>query len=124
MKQRVIAMILSFAMLITCFPFAAFAEEEPTLSVNIPESFKVGEATEFTVSTTGGDKAGTMVIGTAEFDGAEAVEKLEYYEVKDGNWYEFTGESFGPAGGFPLSDATSRFRVTFKERIKESRQSG
>ena len=25
------------------------------------------------------------------------------------------GDTFGPESGFPLSDATSRFRVTFKD---------
>ena len=41
--------------------------------------------------------------------------KIEYYEVKDGKWYELPGTGFGPVDGFALSDATSSFRVTFKD---------
>ena len=73
----------------------------------------VGETQEFEVTTTANDYNGKMVIGTSDFSNPEAIEKLEYYEVKDGKWYELTGD-FGPAQGFPLSDATSKFRVTWK----------
>ena len=55
-----------------------------------------------------------MVIGTSNFSDADAIEKLEYYEVKDGKWYELKGD-FGPSTGFPMSNATSKFRVTFKK---------
>ncbi len=92
------------------------ADKVPSeLTTDIGEkSFTVGQPTEFTFTTTANDQKDTMVIGTATFSDPDAIEKLEYYEVQDGNWYELTGD-FGPAGGFPLSDATSRFRVTFKE---------
>ena len=86
----------------------------PTLTVTKPDTFTVGEAVEYSVSTTGGSKAGTIVKGVFTYD-ATKVEKLEYLETQDGKWYELTGDSFGPAAGFPLSDATSKFRVTFKE---------
>jgi len=56
-----------------------------------------------------------MVVGTGGLSNPDAIEKLEYYEVKDGNWYELpAGADFGAATGFPLSDATSTFRVTFE----------
>ena len=55
-----------------------------------------------------------MVVGTGGLSDSEAIEKLEYYEVNDGMWYELpAGSNFGPATGFPLADATSKFRVTF-----------
>lgn len=85
-----------------------------TLTTNIgQQAFYVGVPTEFTFTTTANDDAGKMVIGTSNFSNAEAIEKLEYYEVKNGQWYELKGD-FGPSTGFPMSDATSRFRVTFK----------
>ena len=117
-KAQWLSLIVAAAMVLCMLPMAAFAagDEGPTLTLNMPDTFTVGEPVEFSVTTTKGNAAeNTMVIGTAEFDGAEAVEKIEYYEVKDGNWYELTGDSFGPSSGFPLSDATSKFRVTFKE---------
>lgn len=105
-------------MVVSLFSITAFAaEEDPTVSIDMPETFTVGQPIEFTISTTAGKLANTntMVIGTSDFNGADAIEKLEYYEVQDGNWCELQGSSFGPSFGFPLSDSTSRFRVTFKE---------
>ena len=87
---------------------------EPTVTVDMPETFVIGQPTAFAITTTGGDKAGTLVLGKSTFSGTAAIEKIEYYEVNDGQWYELTGD-FGPPGGFPLGDATSYFRVTFKE---------
>ena len=54
-----------------------------------------------------------MVVGTSNFSDPNAIEKLEYYEQSNGQWYELSGE-FGPATGFPMYDASSKFRVTFK----------
>ena len=88
---------------------------EPTVTIDMPATFTVGQPMEFSISTTGGDKAGTMVLGTSVFSGSAAIEKIEYYEENDGNWYELTGDHFGPASGFPLGDFTSKFRVIFKE---------
>lgn len=85
-----------------------------TLTTNIgQQTFYVDVPTEFTFTTTANDDAGKMVIGTSNFSNADAIEKLEYYEVANGNWCELTGD-FGPDQGFPMSNATSRFRVTFK----------
>ena len=86
-----------------------------TLTTNIDkQKFVVGEPTEFTFTTTANDDANIMVIGTSNFSDGDAIEKLEYYEVKDGKWYELKGD-FGPSTGFPMSNATSKFRVTFKK---------
>ena len=84
------------------------------LTTNIGEThFVVGVPTEFTYTTMANDDANKRVIGTSNFSDTEAIEKLEYYEVQDGNWYVLNGD-FGSSAGFPMSDATSRFRVTFK----------
>ncbi|MBE6808056.1 MAG: hypothetical protein E7524_01160 [Ruminococcaceae bacterium] len=91
-----------------------------TLTTTIADShYVVGRQKEFTFTTVANTDAGAMVLGSFEFldgegnDAASAVEKLEYLEVQSGNWFEFYGD-FGPATtGFPLTDATSRFRVTF-----------
>ncbi len=84
------------------------------LTTDIGEiEFVIGVPTEFTFTTTANDDKDTMVIGTSNFSDAEAIEKLEYYEVQNDTWIELTGD-FGPAAGFPMADATSKFRVTFK----------
>ena len=84
------------------------------LTTDIGEiEFVIGVPTEFTFTTTANDDKDTMVIGTSNFIDAEAIEKLEYYEVQNDTWIELTGD-FGPAAGFPMADATSKFRVTFK----------
>ena len=86
-----------------------------TLTTDLSEkTFKLHEATEFTFTTTAGDDAGTMVKGRFTFNDQAALEKLEYLESKNGEWYEFSGD-FGPETGFPLIDGTSRFRATFQK---------
>ena len=104
----------------TC-TFTSVAPVAPTLTLAAPDTFTAGVPAEFTVSTTKGDYAGGFVKGVGGItSGAEHVEKLEYYETAAGKegWYELKGDSFGPASGFPLMDATSRFRVTFKDAGK------
>ena len=73
------------------------------------------EPVEFTFSTVAGDDAGKLVKGSSNFGVkyADALETLEYYEVKDGNWYDLKGHEFG-GPGFPMADATSKFRAAFK----------
>ena len=78
------------------------------------KEFVVGTATDFTFTTIANDDAGTMVKGSFVFSDPDAIETLEYRESKNGEWYEFYGD-FGPATGFPMTDATSQFRVTFKK---------
>ena len=89
---------------------------DSSLSTNMNTlDFVVGTPTEFEFTTVAGSKAGTMVKGHSEFDNQDALEKLEYYEVQDGTWKEFPGGDYGPAEGFPLADATSKFRATFSK---------
>jgi hypothetical protein len=73
--------------------------------------FKVGKQQEYEVSTVANDDAGRMVRAYFEIPSAASV---EYYEVADGNWYPL-GNEYGPAGGFPVADATSKFRAVFSE---------
>ena len=88
---------------------------DATLKTDITEkSFNVGEETVFAVTTVANDYAGEKVMGSFEFSDPTAIKKLEYIEA-DGKWYELIGD-FGPEGGFPLSDATSYFRVTFDKK--------
>ena len=79
-------------------------------------SFVKGQTQEFHFSTVANDDMGTLVTATSVFNDFDAVEKLEYYEPNGAapGWYELKGMSFGPEGGFPLSDAESSFRVTFR----------
>lgn len=87
----------------------------PVVSFKMPTEFIVGKVAEFSVTTTANSYQGTMIVGTGGISGPTAIQKLEYYEVKDGKWYEMpTNGQFGVNTGFPLSDATSKFRVTFK----------
>ena len=113
--KRLISLIAAVCMIIAMVPIAAYAANPGTLTTDIGEkTFVVGVTTEFSFTTTANDDLGKMVRAFASFNDADAVDKLEYYEVKDGNWYEFDG-NFGPPSGFPMSDATSKFRITFKK---------
>ena len=115
--DRVLAMVLAIAMIISMLPVSVLAASTSELVTDMGEkSFVVGVPTEFTFTTYASEEdAGKMVLGSFEFSDPDAVEKLEYRESKDGNWYQFYGD-FGPATGFPLTDnATSYFCVTFKQ---------
>lgn len=86
----------------------------PTVSINIPDSFAVGEEIEFSVSTTKGDYIGGFVQGTGIFEGIPGVDYIIWYkEVNDGQWYLWEDGNFGPSGGFPLIDTTSEFKIQF-----------
>ena len=114
-SSRVLSIFLAVMMVVSLMPVTVFAASTSELTTNIGQkTFKVGVPTEFTFSTVANDDAGIMVVGTSDFSDPNAVEKLEYLETKDGKWYEFSGD-FGPSTGFPMSDATSTFRVTFKK---------
>ena len=90
-------------------------QEKALLTTSIGQQvFPVGVPTEFTVTTAARDDAGELVRGFFTLSDGEAIEKLEYLEPRDGQWYELKG-AFGPEGGFPVADATSRFRVTFRK---------
>lgn len=113
--DRVLSILLAVIMVVGMIPVTALAATTSRLSTDIDQKlFNVGQATEFTFTTTANDDAGTMVLGSFEFSDPSAIEKLEYKESKDGNWYEFKGD-FGPSTGFTMSDATSKFRVTFNK---------
>ena len=128
--KRLLAVLMVFALLIGNFPMGVAAEEtepeEPVaaaLMTSITEGmvFALNETTDFAYGTIPNDDAGKLVKGRFEItdgDGAAvdmaAVAKLEYLEVQSGNWFEFYGD-FGPATGFPMMEATSSFRITFKQ---------
>lgn len=118
--DRILAMALSVLMLLAMLPIHsvyAVAALPGEISTNLAGiDFTVNEATEFTVASVANDDAGKMVKGSFVFSDPDAITKLEYYETAEGmqGWYELTGD-FGPATGFPITDATSRFRVTFNK---------
>ena len=88
--------------------------------INMPSEVKTGEEVYFDVTTHAGDFANTMVKALFNYDKSK-IEKLEYQESKDGQWYDLTPyDSFGPEGGYPLTEgATSHFRVTFAEACED-----
>ena len=99
-------------------------DNNSNLTTDITEkTFEVNEKVEFTYTTYAGDFAETMVLGkfTLKKNGKEVDKNsliLEYWDVTNACYREFYG-SFGPAAtGFPLTDATSKFRVSFKETGK------
>ena len=86
----------------------------PTVTIDMPDSFAVGEEIEFSVSTTRGDYTGGYVQGTGIFEGIPGVDYIIWYwEVQDNSWHEWTSGNFGPEVGFPLIDATSEFKIQF-----------
>ncbi len=119
LKNRALAMLLCIVMVVGMLPANVVAAGSPsTLSTTIGDTdFVVGQAQEFTFTSTANDDAGTMVMATFEFSDDSAIEKLEYYETAEGmqGWYTLPGKEFGPATGFPMKDATSKFRVTFSK---------
>ena len=88
---------------------------EPTVTIDMPDEFVIGVETEFSVSTTKGDTTGTVYVkGTGSFEGIPGVDyNIWYLEDQGGKWYAWDGATFGPSTGFPLSDATSKFKVQF-----------
>ncbi len=116
-KRKLLPVLLALAMVLTMIPASVFADgEDPTVAIGgFDGDVVAGQQYEFSVTTAKGNIEGnTMVKGIFEYSGTAKIEKLEYLETKDDQWYELTGYSFGPAGGFPLIDGTSKFRVTFK----------
>ena len=97
-----------------------------TLTTSIDGAeIKAGEWFEFdfTLHAKAAD-AGKMVVGVSEFSDEEIIEALEYWETATSEWKNLLGGdgTFGPASGFPMPnadvDATSKFRVKFKEDTK------
>lgn len=86
---------------------------EPQVTIDMPSEFVLGEQTEFSVSTVANGYSGN-VKGTGVFEGIRGVDYvIQYYEIEDKQWHDWTSGEFGPSGGFPMRDATSQFRVTF-----------
>lgn len=118
--DRVLSIVLALFVLLGTVPFQSVYAITPitsTISTNLSDiEFVVNKATEFTVTSTANSDSGKMVKGYFNFSDMDAIEKLEYYETAEGmqGWYTLQGE-FGPASGFPITDATSKFRVTFKK---------
>lgn len=115
MKKHFKLAFSMFAIVALTFIFASvYAADKPTITMTAAGEFYVGEPQEFTISTTvpeGYEEV--MVIGDGVISDESAIEKLEYYEVKDGNWYVLDS-MYGGSTGFPLTTATSKFKVTFK----------
>ena len=92
----------------------------PQVVLNVPASFAIGVNTDFSVAFAAGDMAGTMVTGLANFPKGDYT--VQYYEVSTKKWMDFTPSQdhdweFGPSGGFPLTDATSYFRLKFNQAM-------
>lgn len=119
LRNRALAMLLCVVMVLGMFPTNVAAEAVPSeLTTTLGNTdFVVGQSQEFTVTSTANDDKDALVIATFEFSDPDAIAALEYYETAEGmqGWYKLPGTEFGPAGGFLLSDATSRFRVTFSK---------
>lgn len=126
--ERILAALLSILMVFTMIPMStltAFAAGVPgVISTDIEsKTFAVGTTTNFTYTTTTNDDVGKYVKGSFAIKDTDTglavniadVAKLEYQEYPSGIWYEFYGD-FGPETGFPMTDATSNFRVTFTQK--------
>lgn len=114
-KQFKIAFsMFAFALLTLVFA-GVYAADKPTITITPAGGFFVGESQEFSITTNVPEEyEGIMVIGDGVISDESAIEKLEYFEVKDGNWYKLDS-IYGGSTGFPLTNnATSKFRVTFK----------
>ena len=87
------------------------------LTTNIDKKTFVagGDWVEFTFTTTANDDAGTMVTGGSDF-GVHYEDKIAALEYKAGDqWIDMKGQNFGGSTGFPMTDATSTFRVKFTD---------
>ena len=74
-----------------------------------------GDWVEFTFSTIANGDRGTMVYGGSDF-GVLYEDKIAALEYKEGdNWIDMKGKNFGSSLGFPMTDATSTFRVKFTD---------
>lgn len=122
MKNKILSFMLALCLIIPCaFVFAACDKEKTPqrvaseLTTDIADkNFVVGQSTEFTFTTVANDDAGLMVYGISNFSDEEAISSLQYKAGE--TWYDYPrGEGFGPVAGFPMSNATSTFRVTFAE---------
>jgi hypothetical protein len=96
------------------FSVREYKKAELTTTID-GQTLIVGVPFEFEFEARANDDAGKTVVGTSLFSDSSAIEKLEYYT--GGTWFDMAHDGhgkFGPATGFPMTDATSTFRVTFK----------
>ena len=120
MKKQIKIAFGILACAVLTFIFAGvYAADKPTITMKADGEFYVGEPQTFSISTTVPEGYETVtVIGDGAISDTSAIEKLEYFEVNDGkggNWYILPEDTaFGGSTGFPLTNATSNFRVTFK----------
>lgn len=124
MKNRIISALLSLVMVIGLFPISAMAADVSTLSTDINgDEIIAGEMHEFSFTLHANEvDAGTNVVGVSAFSNPEIIEVLEYYEVSNDTWISMAVDgdgAFGSSEGFAMPpitvDATSQFRVKFKE---------
>ncbi|MFD2703183.1 S-layer homology domain-containing protein [Paenibacillus shunpengii] len=98
-------------------------ENKPTITSSLPTEVTASKEYEFEVSTTQGSVPdNTMVWVELELENPEqqGAIQMQYHEIRDGKYYPlpFNQEGlvkYGPASGFPLQDATSKFKVMFSE---------
>lgn len=113
-KQFKIAFSMFAIAVLTLAFVGVYAADKPTITMTAAGDFFVGEAQEFSITTTVPDGyEEVMVIGDGAISDESAIQKLEYFEVNNGQWYVLDS-MYGGSTGFPLKNATSKFRVTFK----------
>ena len=113
--KKLLAIVISMAMIVAMMPVGVFATGNSELRTDIGEKTFVagGDWTEFTFSTVANDDAEKMVYGGSDF-GVKYEDKIAALEYKAGDtWINMKGQNFGGSTGFPMADATSTFRVKF-----------
>lgn len=88
----------------------------PTIEfMNFPTELQVGQTSQpYEVHTVPNDYVGQMVEVLISYTGLSRANgdfTVEYEEGED-NWLELLEDRFGPAGGFPLQDTSSKLRIT------------
>lgn len=116
MKKGFKLFIGMLVVVVMALPFAN-AVAQPTITMNTNGDFYIGESQEFSITTEVPEGYDSVtVVGEGGISDPSAIEKLEYFEVKNNTWYELPADSeFGGSSGFPLTNATSKFRVTFSK---------
>lgn len=122
--NKVLSLLVAITMIATMvLPMSVFAATEPTITTDLnTKRLVIDETMEFTVTSEKND--GTQIVkGKFEVTADAGDFTLEYEEssTPEEDWYVIpnvdetplvTG-TFGPSTGFPVMDATSKFRVTF-----------
>lgn len=96
----------------------------PTISSDIAKSIETDTDVEYNVTTVANDYAGEMVYGECDVDiPDEKLNSIQYWEPNEEvpSWHDLPKNESGkyyfgvPTVGFPLSDATSKFKINVKE---------